>query len=112
MYPCLLLRLSHILALDVDPGKTYFLRTINIGGFVGGYIEIEDHEFTIVEVDGIYTEPFTVQRLYLSVAQRYSVLMKTKKSRDRNYLIRGQLDTGKILMPRTCFTVSHITRHV
>ena len=81
--------------LKVDPGKTYFLRTINIGGFVGGYIEIEDHEFVIVEVDGLYTQPMTVKRLYLSVAQRYGVLLKTKSTRSKNYLIRGQLDTGK-----------------
>ena len=40
----------------VEPGKTYFVRIINIGRFVSQYVWMEDHEFTIVEVDGIYVE--------------------------------------------------------
>ncbi|KAK3939678.1 Cupredoxin [Diplogelasinospora grovesii] len=79
--------------MRVDADKTYLLRVVNIGNFVGTYLEIDGHDLTIVEVDGVYTEPYTLKTLYLSVGQRYAVLLKTKKSSDNtNYLIKCALD--------------------
>ena len=40
----------------VEPGKTYLLRIANTGRFVTQYLWMEDHEFTVVEVDGVYVE--------------------------------------------------------
>lgn len=64
----------------VDPDTTYFLRVVNVGMFVSQYLYFEDHELTIVEIDGVYVKPQTTDSLYLGVAQRYGVLLKTKKS--------------------------------
>ncbi|KAI1435430.1 multicopper oxidase [Xylaria sp. CBS 124048] len=80
-------------SVRVQPGKTYLLHVINPGNFVGTYLKINGHNLTIVEVDGVYTEPYTVDLLYLSVAQRYGVLLTTDASSNENFLIQAALDT-------------------
>lgn len=77
----------------VEPGKTYFVRILNIGGFVSQYLWMEDHEFTIVEIDGVYVEKNTTDLIYITVAQRYGVLITTKNSTDKNYAFMNGVDT-------------------
>ncbi|KAJ5159865.1 Iron transport multicopper oxidase fetC [Penicillium canariense] len=74
-------------SLSVEPGKTYLLRLINVGAFVAQYFYIEDHTFKIVEIDGVYTDATEASILYISVAQRYSVLVTMKNSTEKNYPI-------------------------
>lgn len=74
-------------SLPVKPNTTYMLRLINIGAFVAQYFYIEDHTFRIVEIDGVYTEPVEADTLYIAVAQRYSILVTTKNTTDKNYPI-------------------------
>lgn len=62
-------------SLPVKPNTTYLIRLINIGAFVGQYFYVEDHTFRIVEIDGVYTEPTEADTLYISTAQRYSILL-------------------------------------
>ncbi|KAJ5645758.1 Multicopper oxidase type 2 [Penicillium longicatenatum] len=69
----------------VEAGKTYLIRLINIAAFVGQYFWIEDHTMRIVEVDGVYVDEAEADYLYLSVAQRYSVLVTMKNSTEKNY---------------------------
>lgn len=75
---------SHDVSWHVQPNTTYYLRIVNMGMFVSQYLYIEDHEFTIVEVDGVYVDPVTVDSLYIAVAQRYGVLVKTKSKPTQN----------------------------
>lgn len=75
-----------------EPNQTYFLRLINVGLFASQYVYIEDHEFIIVEVDGVYVEPKKVDYLYITVGQRYGVLVKSKPTRDRNYAFMQKFD--------------------
>ncbi|RFU23617.1 hypothetical protein B7463_g12721, partial [Scytalidium lignicola] len=74
-------------SIPVRPNTTYLMRLINIGAFVAQYFYIEDHTFQIVEIDGVYTEPTEADTLYISVAQRYTILVTTKNTTDRNYAI-------------------------
>ncbi|KAJ5363571.1 Multicopper oxidase type 2 [Penicillium cataractarum] len=69
----------------VQAGKTYLIRLINISAFVGQYFWIEDHTMRIVEIDGVYVDEAEADRLYLSVAQRYAVLVTMKNSTEKNY---------------------------
>jgi iron transport multicopper oxidase len=78
----------------VQPGKTYLVRIINIGGFVGQYFTFDDHEMTIVEIDGVYTQPQTTSQIYITVAQRYAVLITAQKTARKNYAIMAQMDSG------------------
>jgi len=79
--------------IAVLPGKTYLVHLINIGSFIGTYITMDGHTMTIVEVDGVYTHAQDVNEVYLSVAQRYSVLITTKKDASKNFAISATLDT-------------------
>jgi iron transport multicopper oxidase len=56
------------------------------------YLHFDQHSLTIIEVDGIYTHPRTVDSIYLAVAQRYGVLLTTKPTAARNYAALGKLD--------------------
>lgn len=80
----------------VEPNKTYFVHIVNIGGFVTQYLWMEDHEFEVVEVDGIYVEKNKTDMLYITVAQRYGVLIKTKNSTDQNYAIMTKFDDSML----------------
>ncbi|SCU79512.1 LAFA_0B03620g1_1 [Lachancea sp. 'fantastica'] len=76
----------------VKPDTTYMLRLVNTGGFVSQYFWIEDHEMEVVEVDGIYTERNTTNMIYITTAQRYTVLVHTKNSTDRNFAVMQKFD--------------------
>jgi iron transport multicopper oxidase len=77
---------------NVQPDTTYLLRVINTGRFVSQYLYMEGHEFTVVEVDGIYVEKNTTDMLYITVAQRYTCLVTTKNETDRNYAFMAKID--------------------
>ena len=81
------------LKIGVEPGKTYLFRLINIGAFAGQYFWFEGHNMTVVEVDGVYTKAKETDMIYLSVAQRCSVLVTTRNDTDANYAVVGSMDT-------------------
>lgn len=76
----------------VKPDTTYLLRIVNMGLFVSQYLHIEDHKFVIVEIDGVAVEPYEVDSIYITVGQRYVVLVKTKSHSDQNYRFINALD--------------------
>ena len=78
--------------IKVKPNKTYMLRIVSLAAFAQAYIWIDQHEFQIVEIDGIYTDPVKVDSVYLATAQRYSVLLKTKPTTTKNYAINAMMD--------------------
>ena len=61
---------------SIQPNLTYYIRIINIGTFAQIYIQFAGHSLNVIEMDGIYINPFQTNQIYLTVAQRYSVLMK------------------------------------
>lgn len=69
----------------VKPGKTYLIRLRNIATFVGQYFWIENHTVRIVEINGVYVDETEAESLYLSVVQRYSILVTMKNSSEKNY---------------------------
>jgi iron transport multicopper oxidase len=80
------------LKVNVQPGKTYLVRMVNVGAFVGMYVWFEDHTMSIVEVDGVYTEPAEANMLYIASAQRYSVLIAMKNDSSTNFPIVTSMD--------------------
>jgi iron transport multicopper oxidase len=80
------------LQIKIEPGKTYFLRLINIGAFAGQYFWIEGHTFRVVEVDGVWHEAAETDMIYITAAQRYGLLLTTKNETDVNYAIIGAMD--------------------
>lgn len=80
------------LKIIVEPGKTYMFRIINIGAFAAQYLWFEGHTMRVVEVDGIYTEEADANMIYLTAAQRYSVLVTTNNETSANFAIVGSMD--------------------
>jgi iron transport multicopper oxidase len=83
---------SQDVAVKVRPGKTYLVRMVNLAGFAPLYLWFEGHTMSIVEVDGIYTEPAETDMIYITPAQRYSVLITTKNDTSRNFAFVGSMD--------------------
>lgn len=81
------------LTIPVSPGMTYLFRVANIGAFASQYFWIEGHKMTIVEVDGVYTEPAEADMIYLGVAQRYAFLVTALNSTAANFPITSSMDT-------------------
>jgi iron transport multicopper oxidase len=81
------------LKVPVQAGKTYKFRLINIGAFAGQYVWFEGHTMQIIEVDGVYTEPQDADQIYITAAQRYSVLVTMKDDASTNFVINAAMDT-------------------
>lgn len=80
------------LQITVQPGKTYFIRIVNMAAFAAQYFWIEGHSFKIIETDGIYTKAQEADMLYLTAAQRYGILLTTKNETTENFAIVGAMD--------------------
>lgn len=49
------------------------------------HLAMEGHDMQVIELDGVEVEPFTVDELSVSAAQRYSLLVEAKNETDKNY---------------------------
>lgn len=90
--------------MSVRPKTTYFFRLTNVGAFAGQYFWIEGHDMTIIEVDGVYTEPAKTNMIYVTAAQRYGVLVTTRNDSSENFAMVGSMDTVSL-------TVGQNTKH-
>lgn len=81
------------LTIAVQPGKTYLVHAVNVGAFAGQYIWFEQHNLTVIEVDGVYTEKAEAEMIYLSAGQRCSFMITTKDETATNYAFVGSMDT-------------------
>ena len=87
--------------ISVQPGKTYMFRIVNMAAFAAQYLWIQDHQMQIVEVDGIYTTPAIADMIYITAAQRYSVLVTMKNDTSANFPITGSMDQVSLrLLPK------------
>lgn len=80
------------LQVPVAAGKTYLIRMVNIGAFAAHHIWFEGHQMRVVEVDGVWTEEAKAERLYITPAQRYSILLTTKEDASQNFPIVSAMD--------------------
>ncbi|KAF4460543.1 L-ascorbate oxidase [Fusarium albosuccineum] len=68
--------------VEVDPGKTYRLRLIGATALSLVKLGIEHHdELKVIEADGAYTKPVTIDHSQVSSGQRFSYLLKTKSAK-------------------------------
>ncbi|PWN26507.1 putative Fer1-iron transport multicopper oxidase [Jaminaea rosea] len=78
--------------LQFQPSKTYRLRLINMSALAMFQFWIDGHEMRIIEADGVDTQEFPIDRISLSVAQRYSILVTAKNTTDTNYGMHINMD--------------------
>lgn len=94
-------------SLKFQPGKKYKLRLINMSAFTGVLVWFEDHDFEIVEVDGIDVTATTGKMLFITPAQRYSVIIKAKSDATKNYALQAVFDLNPDYRnPRIPFNVN------
>ncbi|KAI0351889.1 laccase [Trametes cingulata] len=74
--------------ITVEQGKRYRFRMINMACEPNYNFTIDGHNMTIIEADGEYTEPLTVDFIQIFAAQRYSFILNATQPVD-NYWIRA-----------------------
>jgi iron transport multicopper oxidase len=92
-----LLNDSQNLKIHIKRNSVYMVRVANIGAFAGQYIWFEGHDISVVELDGVYTQPKDTSMVYLSAGQRCSFLLKTKTESMINYPLVASMDTVRYL---------------
>lgn len=71
-----------------------------MSALAGAAVWIDSHKLSVVEIDGVYTEPADAEQLYIAPGQRYAVIVEGKESSDKNYAINAVLDMNpEILEP-------------
>lgn len=99
------------ITFPVEPGKTYAFHIVNMGAFAAQYFWFEGHTMRIIEADGVWTNEAEAEMLYISAAQRYTVLVTMKNDTASNFAIVGSMDEVSAGQHFTTYLLSH-TGHV
>ncbi|PAV19801.1 laccase [Pyrrhoderma noxium] len=70
------------------PGKRHRFRIVSTSCLPGYLFSIDQHNLTVIETDGVETQPYTIDTIEIEPAQRYSVIVTADKPVD-NYWIRA-----------------------
>nr|BAU94251.1 laccase [Pholiota microspora] len=79
--------------IRVLPNKRYRFRLVSISCDPNFTFSIDGHSLTIIEADGINTQPLVVDSIQIFAGQRYSFVLKTNQAID-NYWIRALPNIG------------------
>lgn len=78
--------LADTFAMEVEQGKTYLLRIINAALNDELFFAIAGHKMTVVEIDAVYTKPFTTQALLIAPGQTTNVLVRATQLPGRYFM--------------------------
>ncbi|MCJ1309815.1 hypothetical protein MMC25_003476 [Agyrium rufum] len=81
---------------DLAPRQRHRLRFINTGVFAEFQVQIDEHEFAVIEVDGTDVVPAYYHRLNINPGQRYNIVLSTNVTTADSYWLRARMVT-------TCF---------
>ncbi|KAJ5775187.1 uncharacterized protein N7511_000198 [Penicillium nucicola] len=86
--------------IKVLPNKTYLVHIIALGNWPGHTWVFDGHEMTVVEVDGVYVEPYAAGDKFLRIGngQRMSVLIHTKPDTSKNFAIWDTMDINMMFV--------------
>ncbi|KAG1763502.1 laccase [Suillus placidus] len=80
--------MSDLSVISVEQGKRYRMRLISMSCDPNFQFSIDGHNLTVIEADGLLTEPLVVDQLQIFAGQRYSVVLVADQPAD-NYWIRN-----------------------
>ncbi|KAJ3043643.1 ferroxidase fet3 [Rhizophlyctis rosea] len=80
--------------LTFTPGKTYRIRFINTSAFAMFHVGISGHDMEIIEVDGVDVNRTSSKGFDMTIAQRYSVLVKARNDTTMNFNVHADMDTS------------------
>ncbi|XP_008246065.1 PREDICTED: laccase-11-like, partial [Prunus mume] len=72
--------------MEVEQGKTYLLRIINAALNDELFFGIAGHNLTVVEVDAVYTKPFTSEAILIAPGQTTNVLVQANQASGRYFM--------------------------
>ena len=79
---------------SLSPKENTRLRIINVGAFAEFSLQIDEHEFSVTEVDGTDVHPQSIHRLNINPAQRYSIVVSPPaEPRKEGYWMRARMVT-------------------
>ncbi|KAG1734327.1 laccase [Suillus lakei] len=70
---------SDLAVISVEQGKRYRMRLVAMSCDSNFQFSIDDHNFTVIEADGLAIEPLVVDQLQIFAGQRYSVVLVADK---------------------------------
>lgn len=74
------------------PGKTYLIRIISVAAFASHFVQFDQHNMTIIAIDGVDVQKQETESIYVAAAQRYDVLVTAKPTREKNYGFVSSMD--------------------
>lgn len=84
---------TRLASVVVQKGKRYRIRLVSISCDPNYTFSIDGHTFTVIEVDGISTQPRVVDQIQIYAGQRYSFVL-TANQTVGNYWIRANPNLG------------------
>ncbi|KAH8102023.1 laccase 2 [Cristinia sonorae] len=84
---------SQLSVINVQAGKRYRIRLVSISCDPNYLFSIDGHNMTIIEVEGVNSQPLTVNQIQIFAAQRYSFVLDASQPVG-NYWIRAQPNSG------------------
>ncbi|KAL0568359.1 laccase, multicopper oxidase, benzenediol:oxygen oxidorectuctase, partial [Marasmius crinis-equi] len=84
---------TDLAVIQVEQGKRYRLRFINIACQPDFQVQVDNHDLTIIEVDSISHDPVQVDSFRIFVGQRYSAILNANQPVG-NYWIRADPSSG------------------
>ena len=79
--------------IPFEAGNYYKVRVVSMAAFSMFFINFDQHDVWVIEVDGVEIEPYKLTEddqmnfITISVAQRYSLLVKAQDSNDKQYAL-------------------------
>ncbi|KAG6415026.1 hypothetical protein SASPL_122427 [Salvia splendens] len=103
LFPC---SEKHTYAIEFEQGKTYLLRIINAALNDELFFAISGHSMTVVEIDAVYTKPFSTESILIAPGQTTNVLVRANQAAGRYFMAaRAFMDAGLPIDNRTAIAI-------
>ncbi|PWA36105.1 laccase [Artemisia annua] len=83
LFPC---SEKHTFSMEVEQGKKYLLRIVNAALNDELFFAIAGHNMTVVEIDAVYTKPFSTNALLIAPGQTTNVLVSANQAPGRYFM--------------------------
>ncbi|KAK4405272.1 Laccase-11 [Sesamum angolense] len=83
LFPC---SEKHTYAIEVGSGKTYLLRIVNAALNDELFFAVAGHNMTVVEIDAVYTKPFSTDAILIAPGQTTNVLVQANQVPGRYFM--------------------------
>ncbi|KAH7048258.1 iron transport multicopper oxidase FET3 precursor, partial [Macrophomina phaseolina] len=79
--------------LNIRPGQKIYVRIINMSALATYYLQFDQHDLTVIAIDGVDVDPQTWEALEIIPGQRYDVIITGLENPERNYAFINKMAT-------------------